>query len=67
MVVGGIAEMFMVSKSAETVYLKKRKKFTRIAVEVRKVSAFRLRLDCHPAVHVCGESFLVPIVINTKI
>ena len=34
MVVGGIAEMFMVSKKSETVYLKKRKNFTKIAVEV---------------------------------
>lgn len=67
MVVGGIAEMFMVSKSAETVYLKKRKKFTRIAVEVSKVNAVRLRLDCHTAVIVCGERFRVSTGINTKI
>lgn len=33
-VVGGIAEMFMVSKTTETLYLKKRKNFTKIAVEV---------------------------------
>eukprot|EP00752_Nemacystus_decipiens_P008686 g7753.t1 len=32
-VVGGIAEMFMVSKTTETLYLKKRKNFTKIAVE----------------------------------
>eukprot|EP00904_Undaria_pinnatifida_P006762 jgi/Undpi1/3215/HiC_scaffold_15.g06589.m1 len=32
-VVGGIAEMFMVSKKSEIVYLKKRKNFTKIAVE----------------------------------
>lgn len=35
-VVGGIAEMFMVSKNTETLYLKKRKNFTKIAVEVRR-------------------------------
>lgn len=33
-VVGGIAEMFMVSKTTETLYLRKRKNFTKIAVEV---------------------------------
>ncbi|CAM9568751.1 unnamed protein product [Pylaiella littoralis] len=32
-VVGGIAEMFMVSKNTENIYLKKRKNFTRLAVE----------------------------------
>lgn len=36
-VVGGIAEMFMVSKNTENIYLKKRKNFTRLAVEVRLV------------------------------
>ncbi len=33
-VVGGIAEMFMVSKTKENIYLKKRKNFTKIAIEV---------------------------------
>lgn len=33
-VVGGIAEMFMVSKTTETLYLRKRKNFTKIAIEV---------------------------------
>jgi len=33
-VVGGIAEMFMVSKTKEKIYLKKRKNFTKIAIEV---------------------------------
>eukprot|EP00903_Cladosiphon_okamuranus_P015406 g14229.t2 len=32
-VVGGIAEMFMVSKTTETLYLRKRKNFTKIAIE----------------------------------
>ena len=36
-VVGGIAEMFMVSKKSEIVYLKKRKNFTKIAVEVSRL------------------------------
>ncbi|CAM9683085.1 unnamed protein product, partial [Ectocarpus sp. 13 AM-2016] len=32
-VVGGIAEMFMVSNHTETLYLKKRKNFTKISIE----------------------------------
>lgn len=36
---GGIAEMFLVSRTQERLYLRKRKSFVRIAVEVERTTA----------------------------